>query len=365
MRCPRQDSNLRRTAEETTSFPLSYEVTRSRDPGWMGCVTRRARIGCGSSGASGCGRVPSRTVEVETWTEWASFLNLSAVFAQAGKGERIVVRRALHRLPVRIHAKPNFLIIGAQKAGTGSLYSWLTSRSDVLPARTKELHFFDQDPELSPIAGYWADFPLRLTLDVHRLIRQRPVITGEATPYYLFHPLVPQRVKVHVPEVKLIALLRDPVERAISQYWHEFNRGTERLPLEEALAAERDRIQPDLDRAARGQEPSRLLQNASYVARGRYAEQLARWTRLFDPSQLLVLQFEQLVTDPASVYERALTFLGLDLAASPAPRFQPKNVGSKQDTRQETLRWLREQFMEPNRELAAEVGIDYNATDEL
>ncbi|HEY7105814.1 MAG TPA: sulfotransferase [Acidimicrobiia bacterium] len=255
------------------------------------------------------------------------------------------------------------MIIGAQRAGTTSLYSWLTSHRDVLPAREKELHFFDQDPASRPIDRYREQFPLQATRRVLQTTRRRPVVTGEATPYYLFHPLVPARVHRHLPDVKLIVLLRDPVERAVSNYWFEYNYGTETLTLERALAAEEERIRPDLDRTARGEEPTGALQSFSYVARGLYAEQLRRWTELFDRSQLLVLQFEQLASTPAAALDDALRFLGVDPGASPRPRFEPMHTGHRQPTPPETLGWLRQRFEEPNRELFAQVGIDYNAVD--
>lgn len=228
---------------------------------------------------------------------------------------------------MRLNTQPDFLIVGAMKAGTSSLYDWLTEHPDVLGARTKELHFFDTaggDPR-----DYWAQFPLRLTVLWLRLLRRRPVITGEATPFYLFHPLVPERVHRLIPNVKLIVILRDPVERAISHYWHEVRMGREHLSMLEAVQAEDQRIAKDWERLRRGQDPSADFMHYSYVARGRYGDQMDRWSTVFSSEQVLILHFEDLVADPRSVYERALTFLGIRPGLAPLPCFEPKNVGNR------------------------------------
>jgi len=278
----------------------------------------------------------------------------------AGRGQRRL-RQALSATPFPIDAKPEFIIIGAQKAGTSSLYSWLTSHPDVLAARNKELHHFDRHNEFEPIGPYLRSFPSELTLKALRMKRGRVVVTGEATPYYLFHPFAPGRVHYHLPDIKLVAILRDPVERAVSHYWMQANRGLEKLTLENALAAESDRIEPELNKVERGEEPGVELQLRSYLARGHYANQLERWFDLFPRSQLRVLQFELLVADPARVYREVLDYVGVDADAAPFPTFAPLRVGTKLATDQETIGRLREHFRAPNERLRALVGIDYNA----
>lgn len=282
--------------------------------------------------------------------------------ALPGRGDaKRGMRRTLVALSPGVLSAPDFLIIGAQKAGTSSLYAWLTQHPDVLPAREKELHYFDRRIESEPIDGYLADFPLEIRMRSLRRLRGREVVTGEATPVYLFHPSVPAAVHHHLPSVKLIVLLRDPVERAVSQYWMEFNRGNETLTLEEALAAEVERTGSDFERIRRGEQPDRFFWTGTYVARGHYAEQLERWLDLFPRSQMLILEFENLVADPGSVYRRTLEFLGVDPDVAPAPTFKAERAGSKQETHPETLTWLRERFVDSNRRLAQLIGIDYNA----
>ena len=257
------------------------------------------------------------------------------------------------------NAKPDFLIIGAQKAGTSSLYAWLIGHPDVVSAREKELHYFDRRIATEPIDAYWADFPREETLDSLRRERGRMIVTGEATPVYLFHPSVPELVRRHLPDVRLIVLLRDPVERAVSHYWMEFNRHNETLPLAEALEAEIERTAPDLERIERGEPPGRYFWTATYTARGDYADQLERWQRLFPSEQMSIQTFENLVADPEAVYRASLEFVGVDADAAPIPRFQAERVGSKQPTEPAILDWLHERFLDSNRRLAELTGIDY------
>ena len=262
--------------------------------------------------------------------------------------------------PSRLLGSPHFMLIGAQKTGTSSLYSWMTKHPDVLAARSKELHYFNRHIESKPLDAYLQGFPLQPTISALSTIRRRPVVTGEATPAYLFHPLVPQRVHRHFPDARLIVILREPAERARSHYWMKVNRGTETLSFEQAIASEQDRIRPELEKIGRGESPGAALQRWSYLARGHYAEQLERWLSFFRREQLLILQFEQLVEDPAQVYTKALTHLGIDPDIAPMPALQARRVGSKQEPDPNTTKWLKEHFRESNERLNALAGINYN-----
>jgi hypothetical protein len=184
----------------------------------------------------------------------------------------------------------------------------------VWPAAWKEVHFFSIHYNRGPLY-YRTNFPLRSELGGSGL-------TGEATPYYLFHPHAPARVKALVPQSKLIALLRDPIERAYSHYQNNRRYGHEQLSFEDAIARE-DRVWPT-EVAALAAHPTRYRYHHHhhlYVHRGMYAEQLERWYAHFERSQLLVLRSEDLFADPASVYQTVLDFLGL-------PPFRPTVFGN-------------------------------------
>jgi len=212
---------------------------------------------------------------------------------------------------------PDFLIIGAQKAGTTSLCSYLFQHPDVNAPRRKEIHFFDS-PEFSlGPAWYRAHFP-RGT---------QPGITGEASPYYLCHPHVPRRVHELLPHARLIVLLRDPVERALSHYHHQVRHGRERLSFLDAIDAEPTRLGHEFERMIDDENYySDAYWGFSYMARGRYGEQLERWFEYFPRESMLVLESTALFSTPESVHLQALEFLGLE--PRPLARYPKQNAGS-------------------------------------
>jgi hypothetical protein len=250
---------------------------------------------------------------------------------------------------------PDFLIIGAQKAGTTSLFASLNEHPSVWMPPCKECHFFTRP--WRPMLAYRGFFPTRRTRD--RMGRDgEPVRLGEATPYYLFHPRTPARVARSLPEVKLIAILRDPVERAYSHHRHCVRRGTESLDFEAALEAEATRTAGAAERLARSAfAVSDAHRHHSYLARGLYAQQLRRWFEHVDRRRIHVAFFEHLLESPETSLARIETFLGLPVRdRGELPR---RNSGGRSaPMADETRRRLRERFAEPNRELAELLGVE-------
>ena len=198
---------------------------------------------------------------------------------------------------------PDFIIIGTQRGGTTSLYNYLAAHPRIAPARVKEVHYFSVNYDKG-VDWYRSQFPRT------RGLRRR--ITGEASPYYIFHPHSPKRVKELLPNAKIIALLREPVARAFSHYRHEVRLGEEPLSFEEAIAREDQRIGPDVERLVTDpMYEGHAHRHYSYVARGRYVEQLIHWSRYFPVHEMLVLRSEDLFTDPARVYAATVRYLGL------------------------------------------------------
>jgi hypothetical protein len=241
-------------------------------------------------------------------------------------------------------ALPDAMIIGAMKSGTSSLHYYLTQSPQVIAPLRKEVHYFDLNFARGE-SWYRANFGLA----------GQEGVNVDSSPYYLFHPEVPQRAHALVPDAKLIVLLRDPVRRAYSHYWHERDKGREPLSFEDAIAAESDRIERDHERLARGEiERSEAHQYFSYLARGRYAEQLERWLRVYPREQLLVLRFEDLVRDPLPVLNRSLGWLGL--AAMQGARLEPRNTRKYPQIEAATAGRLREYFEPHNAALERLLG---------
>jgi hypothetical protein len=225
---------------------------------------------------------------------------------------RIVARNAVWtygRATAAARPLPDFLIIGAQKAGTTALYSYLREHPAIAGPPWKEVSFFDRHFWRGD-AWYRGHFPNRLYLRRMRARAEVEPIVGEASPSYVFHPLAPQRVAALVPDVRLIALVRNPVDRALSHYHHEVALGRERLSFEEALEQEDIRLEGELERMLDARYFSRAWWNFTYLSRGRYAEQLERWLEMFPRERLLVVPSEDLLDRPGETYGQVLDFLG-------------------------------------------------------
>ncbi|MEW9529029.1 sulfotransferase domain-containing protein [Microbispora sp. NPDC049125] len=230
------------------------------------------------------------------------------------------------RLTVGARMLPSFLIVGAQRCGTTSLYRTLSQHPLIAkPVLRKGVHYFDVAYDRGP-AWYQAHFPLGST--ARRLERRygTPPLAFESSPYYMFHPLAPGRIAVDLPGVKLIVLVRDPVERAYSAHAHEWARGleTERR-FERAVELEPERLAGQEERLrASPHAVSHAHRHHAYLARGRYAEQLARLEALVSRQRILVLDSGSFFTDPEPVYDRVLEFLGLPRLGDPV--FEVRNA---------------------------------------
>jgi Sulfotransferase domain len=228
--------------------------------------------------------------------------------------------------------EPAFVVAGVQKGGTTYLYQELVRHPQVLPAMTKEVHYFDEGFHHGP-QWYRGFFPLAPADGRH-------VVTGEASPGYLFHPWFAERVSAELPDALVIVLLRDPVARAYSQFLHERRLGYETVPsFADALALEDSRTSSVFARLA--SDPSCTSEAAghhAYKARGRYVEQLERLHRHVPEERVLVLVSEEFYADPAASYGTVCRRLGLsdwrpeqfgrnDMAA----RAEPMDEGCRPD----------------------------------
>jgi hypothetical protein len=250
---------------------------------------------------------------------------------------------------------PDFLIIGAQRSGTSSLYNYLIQNAAVLPALKKEVHYFD-DGYAHGLSWYRAHFATRL----HRtLVEQRlgAARIFEASPYYILHPHAARRIRQVLPDVRLIAVLRNPVDRAESHYHHEVRRGRETLPFEEALEREPERLAGELERLTADETYASFNHRRySYLARGRYAEQISVWRSTFPADRLLVLRSEDLFADPAAVVGRTLDWLGVSGPTHGA--FKTFNQANYTHMPADTRRRLIDYFAPHNQRLYELLGRD-------
>jgi len=259
------------------------------------------------------------------------------------------VRQTGRILTSPLRRLPDFLIIGAKKCGTTALYSYLTQHPRIVPAFKKEIYYFNAF-HAKGANWYRSFFPTVFESKEH--------LTGEATPDYFFHPAAPDRIRAMVPEVRLIAILRNPVDRAYSFYNHNLRAGLETLSFEEAIDREPERLAGELEKMkANPDHFSFAYMHHSYLTRGVYVDQLEDWTARFEKSQICVLNTDDLYHRPEETLTRALDFLGLPYAKPAA--FKKLNAAPYYPDMDPAMRKRLEQYFEPhNRKLYEFLGAD-------
>ena len=199
-------------------------------------------------------------------------------------------------------------MIGTQKGGTTSLHHLLARHPGIFLPAVKEVHYFSQH------------FHQSLQWYAHHYKDAKPgQLRGDITPFYLFHLAAPARIRTVLPRVKMIVLLRDPVERTLSQYFHARRNGYEQLELEEALEVEEERIN-GADAVVTAPDGIHYsYQKHSYLSRSRYDEQLQRFLQLFPKRQILLLRSEDLFSRTEQCWDTLLKFIGAAPLPLPVP----------------------------------------------
>ena len=260
---------------------------------------------------------------------------------------------------------PELLLIGTKRGGTTSMFFHLLRHSQVVPlfprperlpkaTFTKGVHFFDAN-HVRGERWYRSHFPSERVRRATEARLGLPVVTGEASPYYLFHPLAAGRAAALVPDAKLVALLRDPVERTFS-HWKERRRaGAEPLGFADALAAEDDRIGAAGAALADGSlRSSYAHEQQSYARQSEYATSLSRWLAHYPAEQLLVVTTEDYVRDSQSVIDETAAFLGLRREL--LPDAERRNATAPADLPVAARRALEARFAPHNSRLEQLVG---------
>ena len=263
-----------------------------------------------------------------------------------------------HRiLPNQIRLLPDFIIIGAQKCGTTSLYHYLKQHPCVGPVLLKEVNFFDNHYSKG-IAWYRTHFPSVLYKFCIKQISKQNFVTGEASPDYIFHPHAPKRVLKILPQVKLIILLRNPVDRAYSHYHHQLRKGREALSFEKAIEKEEERLGGELQKMLLNENYFSLnRQHYSYLSRGIYIDQLKTWINLFPRKQFLIIKSEDFFENPPRIFKHVLKFLNL-------PNWELKeyrkiNYGNYSKIDATTRKHLIDYFKPHNQRLYEYLGVNF------
>ena len=264
------------------------------------------------------------------------------------KNCQIIIRKST----AKFRSLPHFLIIGAMKSGTSSLFYYLSQHRQIIPSIKKEVHYFDAH-YYHGIGWYQAHFPSKQKISLNN-------ITGEATPSYLFHPHAARRIHALLPNIKMIVLLRNPTDRAISHYYHEVKYNRETLPIMEALQAEEGRIGLKWEELKRYDTVDNWsLAHIAYKKRGMYLEQLSRFYSHFNEKQLLVLSSEQFFSRPHQTLFQIFDFLGVEKRSKIA-NLQKKNVtNARKNVPANVYSYLNDFFSEYNQQLFQKIKQDF------
>lgn len=212
---------------------------------------------------------------------------------------------------------PDFIVCGAQRSGTTSLYEYMAQHPGICMSEPKEVHFFCWEKRYRKGRKWY---------EKHFIHCEKNKQIGEATPYYMYPEKVPKRINEIIPDAKLIFTLRNPVDRAYSHYWHEVKNGWEYLSFSEAIKKEKNRI-----------KKSPVHKNRfSYLDRGKYVIQLKRFLKYFPKEQILVLRLRELKSSRKKTLDKVFRFLEVD------SNFLPEDLSKKNTGGEPRIKFLQQ-----------------------
>jgi len=244
---------------------------------------------------------------------------------------------------------PTFLIIGAQKSGTTTLFEIMTKHPNFVRPTVKEINYFGWR-FWRGLTWYKNHFPI---------VSDTPnVITGEATTNYIWHPLAAQRIKKILPHIKIIIILRNPIDRAYSHFHMSLKQGREWLAFEDAINIEEERLRGKKEAIVKGQiYDSFDYKFHSYLSRGKYVYQIKDWIKYFPTDRFLILRTEDLASEAENTYNKIFRFLDL-----PSLRidFDNQRIRNYPKMNSDTRKKLIEYFKPYNEELYKFLNMDFD-----
>lgn len=269
-------------------------------------------------------------------------------------------KRHFYALTGPLRSLPNFIIIGAVRCGTTSLYYNLCEHPGILPAAYDEIGFFDSNYHLG-WNWYRSMFPTKFKIKQTKR-RYGHCITGEDTPFYFWKEIAVKRIIESMPDVRLIAILRNPIDRAYSEYQNTLREGGEEIngriiSFEEAIDDELKRIEAAKRDGMVKDFPSLIKQQSSLV-KGIYADQLQIWFKYFSKDQILVLRNEELSKNPDQTLDKAFSFLGMPSVK--IKNLQKRKVAKYPPMKDETRKFLIEFFKPHNERLYKMLGMNFD-----
>lgn len=262
------------------------------------------------------------------------------------------VRFILRQLIGGNRMRPTFIIVGAQKAGTTSLYKYLVQHPAIKSTLLKEVHYFDLNYD-KPLSWYQAFFPLK---------KKNNRITGEASPYYIFHPYAIKRIAENNPNIKIIVLLREPASRAISHYYHEVRKGKEKLSMKEAFEKENLRLKGELEKFKSNPNYRGFnYQRYSYKSRGLYVNQIEEIKKYFKEDNIKIIDSKDFFKQTKQTTKEVFNFIGVD-SNFDIKNEKKFNVGNnaKDPDEEQIYTELKAFYKEPNITLYKSIGKQFD-----
>ena len=259
--------------------------------------------------------------------------------------------------PIRI--LPDFLIAGFNRSGTHSLFEYMGQHPNIKNANRREIHYFT----LSYWRGlnwYKSYFPTIIYKKYFEIKNKERFLTGEATPHYIFHPLAIRRIHKIIPNIKLIVILRNPIDNAYSHYHHYKKGGIEKESFEDAVETDKQRYQILKQLYETNQVKEHTLKEIkmSYVSYATYLKHIKQLLKIFSREQILFLKNKDLNENPQLVLNKVFKFL--QLKEFIVEDLEKRNVGKYEIMKPETRKKLAEYFEPYNKELEELVGITFD-----
>ncbi len=266
----------------------------------------------------------------------------------------IILKRGISGITSTWRVLPDFIIIGTARSGSTSLYYNICSHPSILPASYDEIGFFDSNYHLG-MNWYRSMFPLKS--DMERIRSEtKYALTGEDTPFYFWKIDAANRIRKILPKIKLITILRNPVQRAYSNYYLGVREGTEKLTFEEAVRKELDTFPENKILAENIFKFCNIRR--SYIAKSLYVYQMKIWFERFSKNRLFVISTEEMSKSPAHTMNQAYEFLGLPKYEN---TFFEKRKKASYEKMGDNIRKELEEFFKPhNEELFKLIGKSFD-----
>ena len=263
-------------------------------------------------------------------------------------------KRHIFGITSGLRVLPDFIIIGVGRGGTTSLYHYLGDHPCMVKSAYDELGFFDTNYDLGT---YWYRSLFPTIFTKNKIVSKlQHFMTYDATPSYIRHPWIAKRILQSLSGVKLITILRNPVDKTYSHYHMGVRDENEKRTFEEAIDFDLKFIEQNKD-LPKDQTYFEKVVEKSYIARGFYAEQLQNWFNSFSKEQILIISTEELATNPDKTLSTIFRFLGLpdhkikDLTKRNEAKYPPMNP--------ETREILSNYFKPYNEKLYSLIGKDF------